>query len=202
MDVKLVLEKENGKSQTYRLRAKETVIGRMKGCNLRVPSESVSRRHCKLIVRDDYVTVEDLASVNGTFVNGQMIAKPTIVHPGDRLTIGSITFLVQYQLTPKGIEKLLEEQQKEMESLPTFDANDSSLPVIVVEEEESPPPTKKDKKPLTKKEKKSSKGKSNPGSVRKLDTERNPDASMVFDGRNWELPSRKDIREILTELDE
>src|SRR5438876_11129485 len=119
-EVKLVLEKDGREAQTFKLRSEETIAGRRRGCKLRIPSETVSRHHCRLIFRDDYLTVEDLASVNGTRVNGQLIGKPTIVHPGDRLTIGSVTFLVQYQLTPKAIERLLEEQQREMELLPTF----------------------------------------------------------------------------------
>src|SRR5262249_55532515 len=110
MEVKLVLEAEGREAQTFKLRSAETIVGRRRGCKLRVPSETVSRRHCRLVFRDDYLTVEDLASVNGTLVNGQLIARPTIVHPGDRLTIGSVTFLVQYQLTPRAIERLLEEQ--------------------------------------------------------------------------------------------
>src|SRR5207253_1473576 len=109
----------------------------------------------RIVFRDDYVRVEDLASVNGTKVNGQLIAKATIVHPGDRLTVGAFTFLVQYQLTPKSIEHLLDEQEREAELLPTFDANESSLPVPLSEEhnlllgdsEELRVPRKKKSKP-------------------------------------------------------
>ena len=158
------------------------------GCTLRIPSESVSRRHCLLTFRDDYLTVEDLASVNGTRVNGQLIAKPTIVHPGDRLTIGSVTFLVQYQLTPKAIEKLLEEQEKEMELLPTFDANESSLPVAITEEDQSPTVNEHPKK-------------SSEPVLEKMEEEQNPDASVLFQGRRWKLPSGENIRDILSELD-
>src|SRR5262245_18544461 len=185
MLVKLVLEKEGQQAQEFTLRSQETIIGRRRGCKLRIPSETVSRRHCRLIFRDDYLTVEDLASVNGTRVNGQLIAKPTIVHPGDRLTIGSVTFLAQYQLTPKAIERLLEEQQKEMELLPIFDANESSLPVAL--------PEKKAHLSIYKKAKKHAKKKSKSGTTKRLDDEKNPDASAVFDGGNWQLPSRKNI---------
>ena len=137
--------------------------------------------------------MEDLASVNGTLVNGQLIAKPTIVHPGDRLTIGAVTFLVQYQLTPKAIERLLEEQQKEAEFLPTFDANESSLPV--------PLPEKRQFLKAKSKEIRAAKKKSKPGLTKKLSGEQNPDASIVLGGGNWQLPSGKDIRDILSELD-
>jgi pSer/pThr/pTyr-binding forkhead associated (FHA) protein len=191
MEVKLIVEEGAHAGQTFRLRAAETIVGRRRGCGLRIPSDSVSRRHCRLTFRDDYLTVDDLASVNGTKVNGELIAKPTIVHPGDRLSVGSITFLVQYQLTPKAIERLLEAQQHEAESLPTFDANESSLPVALSDESSLPS--------LKKQLKKQPKKKSVP--AKKRDEEQNPDASVVFGGRNWQLPSGKDIRDILSELD-
>jgi hypothetical protein len=35
-----------------------------------------------------------------------------------------------------------------------------------------------------------------------LDQEKNPDASAVFGGGNWQLPSGQDIRDILSGLDE
>jgi pSer/pThr/pTyr-binding forkhead associated (FHA) protein len=194
MDVKLVVEKGARAAQTFRLRSTDTVIGRRRGCNLRIPSESVSRRHCRLTFRDDYLTVEDLASVNGTLVNGRLIAKPTIVHPGDRITIGTLTFLVQYQLTPNAIERLLEEQQKETALLPTFDSNDSSLPVALPEEKLPAPVKKQEKKPPKKKPK--------PGATKKLNEEQNPDASAVFEGGNWQLPTGTDLRDILSDLDQ
>jgi pSer/pThr/pTyr-binding forkhead associated (FHA) protein len=193
MKITLTVEKRAGKAQTFTLRSKDTIVGRGYGCAIRIPSDSVSRRHCRLIFHHDYLTVEDLASVNGTSVNGQVIAKPTILQPGDRLTLGSVTFLVQYQLTPKAIEKLLEEQEKEMELLPIFDANSSSLPVILPEKKSDSQEKKKDKKAPKKKVKPNTK---------KLDQEKNPDASSVLGGKRWQLPSGEDIRDILSKLDE
>jgi pSer/pThr/pTyr-binding forkhead associated (FHA) protein len=191
MDVKLILEKGARKAQIFQLRVSDTIVGRRRGCDLRIPSESVSRRHCRLTYRDDYLTVEDLASVNGTMVNGQLIAKPTIVHPGDRITIGSVTFQVQYQLTPQAVERLLEEQQKEVELLPTFDANESSLPVALVEDEPVPEVKTVRKQPKEQQ----------PAAEKKADDEQNPPASAVLDGRAWQLPSGEDIRDILAQLE-
>ncbi len=119
-----------------------------------------------------------------------MIAKPTIVHPGDRLTIGAITFVVQYQLTPNAVEQLLEQQQKEVELLPTFDANESSLPVALPETELLP-----DTKNIRRPEKKPPVAKKAP------DKDQNPDSSAVLEGRAWQLPSGEDIRDILSRLD-
>jgi pSer/pThr/pTyr-binding forkhead associated (FHA) protein len=224
MDVKLVLEKGAHKAQVFKLRSRETVIGRRQGCHLRVPADSVSRRHCRLIFHNDYLVIEDLASVNGTYVNGVLIAGRTIVHPGDRITIGSLTFLVKYQLTPKAIERLLDEKQKEGELLPTFDANESSLPVALADaDEEAPkatkyvgdrskdisdsslpvplPEPKRPTPPSRRKTKKPSPKKAKPMTKKKKTEEPPPDASAILEGYSWQLPTGEDIRDILSQLE-
>jgi predicted component of type VI protein secretion system len=107
MDVKLVIAAGAAKKQTIRLRTEETLIGRQKGCDLRIPSATVSRRHCLLRFQEEYLTVEDLDSSNGTFLNGERVTRKEVVRPGDRLEIGPLVFLVQYQLTPAAIDRLL-----------------------------------------------------------------------------------------------
>lgn len=48
----------------------------------------VSRRHLSLRPADDRVTVTDLGSSNGTFVNGERIDAPVAVGPADRVELG------------------------------------------------------------------------------------------------------------------
>jgi ABC-type multidrug transport system ATPase subunit len=48
----------------------------------------VSRRHARLTVESDRVTIGDLESSNGTYVNGRRITTPTALLPGDRIDIG------------------------------------------------------------------------------------------------------------------
>jgi hypothetical protein len=57
-------------------------------------------------VENDVVTVEDLESINGTFLNGARVRDVEVVRPGDRLTIGPVMLLVQYTLTPAALERL------------------------------------------------------------------------------------------------
>ena len=47
------------------------MIGASSGCTVRIHSAEVSRQHCRLRVRDGYLTVEDLKSRNGTQLNGE-----------------------------------------------------------------------------------------------------------------------------------
>lgn len=90
-------------------------IGRDQSAGLVVSHPLVSRRHCRLTQRDDYLWVKDLDSANGTFVNGKRIAEVPL-RPGDKLTVGPLTFVAIYQLsqkaTPRKLAKQLAEQAK------------------------------------------------------------------------------------------
>lgn len=57
-------------------------------------NRSVSRRHAKIIKsNDDYVVLEEVGTVNGTFVNDQRIPTgvPVIIHDGDLVKIGLVS---------------------------------------------------------------------------------------------------------------
>jgi predicted component of type VI protein secretion system len=106
MNVRLVLEKKRKRVWTAQLRRPEAILGRAFGCTVRIPSAEVSRRHCRLRIENGLVTVEDLESVNGTFVNGTRVRGKEIVGPGDRLSLGSVTFVVEYELEPEALRRL------------------------------------------------------------------------------------------------
>jgi pSer/pThr/pTyr-binding forkhead associated (FHA) protein len=109
MDVILEVQRGSKRTRSIQLRCDETIVGRREGCDLRIPSSAVSRRHCRLSFHHDYLTVEDLDSANGTFVNGVRVLGQQVVRPGDLLEIGPVTFLVKYQLTQTAIDHLLKE---------------------------------------------------------------------------------------------
>jgi ABC-type multidrug transport system ATPase subunit/pSer/pThr/pTyr-binding forkhead associated (FHA) protein len=64
------------------------VIGRDPQLQFPLDHPHVSRLHASLTVRGDRVVVADLRSSNGTFVNGQRLAKPVSIEAGDRIDIG------------------------------------------------------------------------------------------------------------------
>ena len=53
----------------------------------------VSRYHCWILVRDGATFVEDLASANGTFVNGERIRLRYSLKTGDHIHLGSTEIL-------------------------------------------------------------------------------------------------------------
>jgi pSer/pThr/pTyr-binding forkhead associated (FHA) protein len=66
----------------------ETTIGRDESCAVTIDDDLVSRRHAVFRRRGSHVEVEDLASRNGTRVNGVAIKEPTRLAHGDRVRIG------------------------------------------------------------------------------------------------------------------
>jgi EmrB/QacA subfamily drug resistance transporter len=64
------------------------VIGR-EGADVSIDDPEISRRHAVVRVVEGSLVVEDLNSLNGTWVNGRRIALPTLVEPGDAITVGS-----------------------------------------------------------------------------------------------------------------
>jgi hypothetical protein len=64
------------------------LVGRHPRCDVVVSDPSVSRRHAQLTFRDGAWVIQDLASTNGTIVNGARVGR-TALHAGDILTLGS-----------------------------------------------------------------------------------------------------------------
>jgi FHA domain len=65
----------------------ELSIGRQPSCDVVFPELKVSRRHARLRFRDGRWILQDLASTNGTFVNGVRVGRCEL-RPGDHLCLG------------------------------------------------------------------------------------------------------------------
>ena len=72
--------------QRWRLKGVMT-IGRAPDCDIVIPDRQVSRRHARLIESPDGFLLEDLASKNGTYINGQRITLPTLLRDGDEVQV-------------------------------------------------------------------------------------------------------------------
>ena len=98
MQAQLRVIQKQANIQQVRL-LQETVIGRSTDCNLKIASTQVSRRHCRVMVNDAGVFIEDLCSANGTFLDGQRLLpnQPTLAPAGSQLVVGPATFVVEYR---------------------------------------------------------------------------------------------------------
>jgi DNA-binding winged helix-turn-helix (wHTH) protein len=70
--------------------AGENLVGRHPGVQVWLDSDSVSRRHARITIDRDRVTLEDLNSKNGTRVGGRQITGPSLLADGDEIRFGSI----------------------------------------------------------------------------------------------------------------
>jgi adenylate cyclase len=69
--------------------AKSWTIGRSKGNLIVLPDREVSRNHAELhCTHSGNCILVDLDSRNGSFVNGQRVLAPIMLHNGDRLAFG------------------------------------------------------------------------------------------------------------------
>jgi DNA-binding winged helix-turn-helix (wHTH) protein len=66
----------------------ESLIGRGPDVRVRVNAVEVSRHHARLRVGGARLTIEDLRSKNGTFVEGRKIDAPTALRAGNQVVIG------------------------------------------------------------------------------------------------------------------
>ena len=82
-------------NQVFRVQRKVSLVGRGKDCTVTVIDPSVSRIHGKLTVeRSGSITLEDLKSSNGTFVNDDRIDIATLNHR-DVVRFGNVEFLLE-----------------------------------------------------------------------------------------------------------
>ncbi len=102
MDAKLLLLKKDGSQKSFPLPSSVTIIGRRHDCDLRAPLKSVSRRHCQFSNNKGGLTIRDLSSRNGTYLNGKRIEHAEL-KAGDRIKVGPLLFVIQIDGQPKEV---------------------------------------------------------------------------------------------------
>ncbi len=79
------------KGMTFYLRERIT-LGRGENNDLVIADPFSSQEHAVIFSRDDQYWVQDLGSLNGTYLNEVRLERPTVLADGDRLRIGGVTF--------------------------------------------------------------------------------------------------------------
>lgn len=111
------------------------VCGRRESCDIVLRFPNVSGQHCELSFHDGLWHLKDLASTNGTKVNGQNVQQK-VLRPGDEIQIAKRRYLVQYTL-PAGHRAFADFMEQE-------DLGQSLLEKAGLERARRPsPPTKK-----------------------------------------------------------
>jgi pSer/pThr/pTyr-binding forkhead associated (FHA) protein len=89
------------------------LIGRSDECHLRPKSDAISRNHCTILVHDNEVSIRDLNSRNGTYINDERISGDRVLTGGDKLKIGKLEFEVLIKHTKKIAEPVPDPDTKD-----------------------------------------------------------------------------------------
>ncbi len=82
----------------FNLPVGETVVGRNPDCSIPLDFHGISRRHFTVNVTESEVTVTDLGSANGTYLNNHKLENPTVLKRSDVIKIGAVAM----KYLPKG----------------------------------------------------------------------------------------------------
>jgi len=69
-------------------------IGRSDGCDLRLEDTYLSSRHARIANDEGDLSIEDLGSTNGTYVNQQLVRGRVHLERGDVVQVGGVLFEV------------------------------------------------------------------------------------------------------------
>ena len=98
MNFSLVVARGAKEGAAIPITKSEFLIGRDPKCHLRPTSQTISKCHCALVVRDDRFFVKDLKSTNGTFVNDEQLHGERELNDGDSIKIGPLEFLARFDV--------------------------------------------------------------------------------------------------------
>jgi FHA domain len=68
----------------------EVILGRETTCDFPLDDQTVSSRHARLSYHHQQWWLEDLASTNGSFLNGEAVTTPVVITHGDELRLGQV----------------------------------------------------------------------------------------------------------------
>jgi diguanylate cyclase (GGDEF)-like protein len=83
--------------QLFAIENDQLVIGRGAQCEVRIQDDGVSRRQAHLLREEGALSIEDLGSRNGTWVNGKKLSGRQSLVEGDKIQVGTGT-VVKYVL--------------------------------------------------------------------------------------------------------
>ena len=90
---RLVVRRGPQPNQIYELTKEVTTLGRDITNDIVINDREASRHHLRLVRSGGNVTIEDLGSTNGTFVNGKRVSGVTPLQNGDMVGLGETVTL-------------------------------------------------------------------------------------------------------------
>lgn len=87
--VPVVLVSIEGRTATYPLNQPEITIGRQESNDICLAEQTVTGKHAVIHIKGKEISISDLGSTNGTFVNGERIRNKQLQH-GDKIRLGKV----------------------------------------------------------------------------------------------------------------
>ena len=94
---------DSGRQVAFLLGPGSFVIGRDPDCAVCVPSDAISRNHARLTLGAEGLTLEDLGSTAGTFVNEQALAEPVKLACPATFMVGPVKVTVESVVADEGV---------------------------------------------------------------------------------------------------
>ena len=120
---KIILKYEASVIKEIPLRKPQVSVGRAPDNDIVIDNLAVSGHHAKLLVEEGRFMVEDLSSMNGTFLNNQRIRRSTL-KDGDEIVIGKHSLVYQEEggiMSGDIVEATQPAQQRSMDSTMVLD---------------------------------------------------------------------------------
>lgn len=89
---RFILTSQSNPTESYTL-SYFTRVGRSTDCDIVVQSPKLSRHHAELMQDVDGITVVDLNSSNGTYINGKRVKRAALA-PGDELSLAGSVYIL------------------------------------------------------------------------------------------------------------
>lgn len=93
-DLPILLLNIEGRTVTFPIQKSLVTLGRHETNDICLSEITVTGKHAIIKVHHNEISIEDLGSTNGTFVNGERIRK-CILKPGDKITLGNIVLTLK-----------------------------------------------------------------------------------------------------------
>ncbi len=96
----LIVDDGSNATKVFPVTRDSLTIGRATTADIRLDNAHISRHHARLNRQGELLLIEDLNTVNGTFVNGQAITTPYALQPDDLISFGPCTIRVEKAVVP------------------------------------------------------------------------------------------------------
>jgi pilus assembly protein CpaF len=94
----ILITDKDGSHRRQELQTEEAIIGRADEADIILPKNSVSKRHARIVRKNDRYVIADLGSTNGTYVNGRKIHGSLVLAEGDKIYLGDFILTVEKTL--------------------------------------------------------------------------------------------------------